>query len=93
MESNCPKCDSEFDAIYPVRYIEEGVTRDCETFKCGSFYVMTETGRQFQQTHDCCILELDAQLTAATQEVERLKAENERLKREMTNSQLHNAFE
>ncbi len=81
----CPKCGSK--SIYDEPYVNGKYVANY--WECGS----KEINGTFRQWGDCLERELRRQLAAANAEVERLRAQVERLKSEMTNSQLHNAFE
>jgi len=70
----CPGCGAEFDAVCPVRYIAEGVTRNCEVFRCGSYFVTIDGERQLNQVQDCSFADRDARIAALSEELERVKA-------------------
>lgn len=83
MESKCPGCGTDGFIDVAEDWFRE--------FECGSSIalkgdVVIKPG-EFLQSESC------ARMAALAEENAKLKDENERLKSEMTNSQLHNVYE
>lgn len=81
MESKCHHCRAD----HKIRLEDE--TETCDHYECGSYVLAPLGGAIVERRSDAC------RIASLTSEVDRLRAEVDALKAEMTNAQLHNAYE